>query len=886
MILSWLYRILARLSSVFSGSRHERHLEEELDIHIELATEENVRRGMTTDAARREAILKLGGRDSVKELHRDAHGLPVFENLVQDLVYGARQLRRNPLVTFTVVATLAIAIGASTSVFTVANALLFRDPEGVADPGRLIDIGVSQKGVGFAASSYPNFRDIAQRTTTLEGVYAHPRFPQPRKLTTPGGAAEVAFVTEVSTNYFRVLGTMPAAGRLFDPSDDAANGAVAVLNHAFWLRRFDGDPRVVGQTLRFDDKAVTVIGVATEGFNGTGVRAPDAWAPLLASTNRLGAVLLTGGRLKPGVSKAKASAELGVIGRALQAEYPIENRDKELRVASLSPLPGERGPVGGFLGLLMGIVVVVLAIACANVSGILLARGAARREEIAVRLAIGAGRARIIRQLLTETILLFFVGAIAGLMLARVLTSAVVSQLPALPFPIDLALSFDWRVLAFAIILSFIAASLSGLAPALQASKGEMNAGLKNIAPRALGRLTLRNVFVFSQVALSLLLVVLGGLFARALETVNSVDPGFDVNGVELATIDFKGAGYDRITGAAFARELIGRVRSAPRVETATIATVLPGGFEGIGLGSLSLPGMTLPDDDSPSPTWNVIEPGYFGTLRMTLLEGRDFNLDDRNGTQPVVILGEGSARKFWPGDSAVGKYVEQGTWAPGQQMPSPKRLLVVGVVRDPKFGSLVDGTAGLYAYLPLQQEHLQVWTMIAARSTDGGRLTVEISRLVASIDPNLAITSAQTGKDYAALGLAPWRIAAAVSGSLGVVGLLLAAIGIYGVTAYMVSRRTREIGIRVALGARRMSIFGIVLRQGMSVVGAGIAVGLIFGAAAGHLLAGFLFGVSPTDPIVFSGAIALFTVIGFLACSIPARRATRINPVSALRNQ
>src|SRR5262245_24593689 len=534
----------------------------------------------------------------------------------------------------------------------------------------------------------------------------------------------------------------------------------------------------------------------------------------------------------------------------------------------------------------MGIVVIVLAIACANVSGVLLARGTARRQEIAVRLAIGVGRPRIIRQLLTETVLLFIISAVAGLMLARALTSVLVSQLPALPFPIDLALSLDLRVVAFAMILTLAAALLSGLAPALQASKGEMVSGLKNSAPRPFGRLTLRNAFVFAQVALSLLLVALAGLFARALQTVDLIDPGFDARGVELATIDFTGTGYDKVGGAVFARDLIDRVRSLPGVEAATIATVLPGGFEGIGLVALSVPGV-MPDGDPPSsPTWNVIEPGYFATLRMALLEGRDFKLDDRTGTQPVVILGEGAARRFWPGESAVGKYIEQRTWAPGPQLPPPKRLLVVGVARDPKFGSLVDGTSGFYAYLPLQQEHLQIWTMIAARSTDGRRLTEEVRTVVAAADPDLAITSAQTGKDYAALGLAPWRIAAAVSGSLGVAGLLLAGIGIYGVTAYTVSQRTKEIGIRVALGAQRINVVGIILRRGMSVVSAGVAVGLIFGAAAGHLLAAFLFGVSPLDPIVFSGVIALFTVIGFIACYIPARRATRIDTVSALRNE
>jgi predicted permease len=887
VILSWLYQTLARVVSLFSKSSHERHLEEELDIHIELATEENIRRGIPPDAARREAILKLGSRDSVKELHRETRSLPFFENLVQDLGYGARQLRRNPLVTFTVIATLSIAIGANTTVFSFANALLFREPLGVAEPDRLVDIGVSHKGIGFASTSYPNYRDIAERTTTLEGVYAHPRFPRSMKLTMPGGAVERVFVTDVSTNYFRVLGAIPTAGRFFDRTDETNDPAVAVLNYGFWTRRFNRDPRVVGQTVRLNDSIVTIVGVASDGFIGTGIRAADMWLPLRPNPTRSAAWLLVGGRLKLGVSMEQAATELKSVGRALRSDYPLDNRDKDLRLAPLSPLPGETRPVGGFLGLLMGIVVVVLAIACANVSGVLLARAAARHQEIAVRLAIGAKRRRIIRQLLTETVLLFVLSAVVGLMLARVLTSILVSQLPALPFPVDISVSLDSRVVAFAMFVSFAAALLSGLAPALQVSKGDMVSALKNQAPRPLGGLRLRNAFVFAQVALSLLLVAVGGLFARALETVRYIDPGFDAGGVELASLDFSATTYDKITGASFARELLGRVRNIPRVEAATIATVLPGGFEGIGLGGISVPGVTPPDGAAWfSATWNVIEPGYFATLHMPLLDGRDFNANDRNGTQPVVILGEGATRKFWPGQSAVGKYIEQWGWGPGPQMALQKRLLVVGVARDPKFGSLVDGSSGIYVYLPVQQEHLQVWTMIAARSTDGRRLTEELRAVVAAMDANVAISSAQTAEEYASLGLAPWRIAASVAGSLGIVGMLLAAIGIYGVTAYVVTRRTKEIGVRIALGAQRTNVIGIVLRQGMSVVGAGVATGLIFALAAGRLLVAFLFGVSGADPIVFSSAIALFAMIDLAACYIPARRATRIDPISVLRNE
>lgn len=886
MILSWVYQTIARILSLFRRSRLDQHLDEELATHIELATDENVRRGMDAVSAQRAAVLALGSRASVMELHRDTRGLPFVENLIQDLVYGVRQLRRNILVTLTAVLTLAIAIAANTTIFTVANALLFRDPAAVADPGRIVDIGVSRHGLGFGSDSYPNYLDTARRTTTLQGVYAHTRFPTAMSFESTNSIGHI-FAMEASTNYFAVLGVKAAAGRIFEREDESPSGAArtAVLSHQFWTRRFNRDPAVIGQTLRLNGKTVTVVGVAAEGFQGTGIRAPDMWLPLRPNDNRAAMWLLMGGRLRPGVSVSQAAAELQVIGRDLEQEHPVENKDLGLSTSALSPLPGESRPVGGFLGLLMGIVAIVLAIACANVSGVLLARAAARRQEIAVRLAIGAGRARIIRQLLTETVLLFGISALVGLAVARAMTLLVVSYLPVLPFPIDLALALDGRIVVFALAITLLSALLSGLAPAIQASKGEVSSALKNETRRLLGRFKLRSAFVVVQVALSLVLVVLAGLFVHALVNVSKIDPGFDVRSVEVAAIDPSMAGYNEVTAPVFLHELADRVRHMPGVEAATVSAVLPGGFEGIGLGGISAPGVT-PHNGTLlySPTWNIVEPGYFTTLHMPVLAGRDFNDDDRVGTQPVVIIGEGTARAFWPGVNPIGQSLEVRTW-PRSQLK--KQLLVIGVVRDPKFGSLVDGTKGLFAYVPLQQQYQQgQQSVVAARSIDGHRLTEEIRSVVASMNPNLPIVSSQAGEDYAALGLAPWRIAASVAGGLGIVGLLLASIGIYGVTAYVVTRRTGEIGIRIALGAKRTDIVRLILKQGLSLVAIGAGIGLALAALVGRLLMTVLFQVRPVDPITFSGAIALFAAVGLLACYVPARRAVRIDPMIALRDE
>jgi predicted permease len=534
----------------------------------------------------------------------------------------------------------------------------------------------------------------------------------------------------------------------------------------------------------------------------------------------------------------------------------------------------------------MGIVISVLVVACANLAGVLLSRATARRREIAVRLAMGAGRPRLVRQLLTETLMLFALGGIGGVLLARSTTSLLVSRLPTLPFPIDLNIALDARVIAFTIALSLVAALLSGLVPALQASKADVVGALKDETPGPFGRMRLRNAFVVGQVAFSIGLVVVAGLFVRALQRVGASDPGFDPRGVELASLDLTVAGYTDTTGPLFLRELIARVRQLPDVQAATIAAVLPGGFERLGLGGLGAPDIMPADGQHlASADWNVVEPGYFATLRMPVLAGRDFTAADRAGAQPVAIVGEGVVRRFWPGQHAVGRYVLQSRFGPPSTPPPPARtLLIVGVARDPTYGTLVDGTTGLYVYVPLQQQYTAAMTTIVARSTYGQPLTNEIRTVVASMNPNLPIVTAQTAEDYTSLGLLPQRIAASVAASLGFVGLLLAAIGIYGVTAYAVARRTREFGVRVALGATRADVVGMVLRQGMGLAVAGSAIGLVLAAGASRLMASMLFGVTPIDPVTFAGAAILFAAVGLAACYMPARRATRIDPMEALR--
>ena len=891
-----LRRFFSRLVNLLRPGRAEDDLSRELAAHIALLEDEFQRRGMTADEARRAARLALGGVEQTKDLHRDERSFAWLDDARRDFLHSARLLRRNPVFALTASLSLALGIGANTAIFTLVNALLLSDPVGVTDPGRLVDIGIGRGDSGFNPASYPTYLDIREHATTLSGVYAYPMFPQAMSLGAGANAASVEriFGQFVTTNYFTLLGAIPAVGRLFGAGDSDQPGAspLVVLGQGFWKRRFSEDPAVVGQVIRLNGQAFTVVGVVPEGFQGTGILAADVWLPLntVASgnprdsvlTNRRAGWLVMGGRLKPGVSVAQAATELDGLGWALDREYPDPAGGRGLRLLPSSRVPGNRGVIAAFVALLTVIVSLVLVVACANVASILLARGAARRREIAVRLAIGAGQARLIRQLLTETMTLFLVAGGAGLLLARATTSVLVAWLPSLPFPITVTLALDGRVIAFTTGLSLVAALVFGLAPALQGSKAEVVTALKDDSPGPSGRSRLRNTFVIAQVALSILLVVVGGLFVRALQRAGSTDPAFDPHGVQLVSLDLSMAGYTDTTGPHFWRELVEHVRQMPDVQAATVARVLPGGFEGIGLGGVAVPGVAPPAGPAAfGPSWNIVEPGYFATLRIPLIAGRDFSATDRAGAPPVAIVGEGVARRLWPGENPIGRLMSH------QVGRNESTLLVVGVVRDLKSSSLVDGLSHSFVYLPLQQHYTSNITStmtIAARTAHGERIADEIRTLVASMDPTLAIVRSQTLEDSAALGLVPQRVAASLSGSLGIVGLLLAGIGIYGVTAYTVARRIREIGIRIALGAQGTDIVRMVLGQGMSIAGVGAAVGSILAAAASQLLRGFLFGIPPLDPVPFAGAIVLLLAIGLVACCVPARRATKVDPLVALR--
>jgi predicted permease len=802
-----------------------------------------------------------------------------------DVRFAVRLLRRGPIFTGVAVASLAIGIGANTTIFTVVNALLVRPRPGIVETG-LVDIGRTQDGAGFDNMSYPNYADFRDASRgILMDLAAYNLEPVPVSLAVEGSASRI-YAQSVSGNFFNVLGVRPAAGRFFLPEEDSGAGEhlVIVLSHSFWRDHFAGAASAVGTTMRLNGRTFTVVGVAPDRFTGTTVLSPDVWVPLHALSGpgmfqtRAGVWLLGIGRLKPGVSLAQAQAALDTIAARLRQAYPDDNRGKGIKIARSNSFPGEMGfYVTAFMTLLMALVGLVLLIASVNVAGMLLARAAGRRREIAVRLAIGAGRWRIVRQLLTESVLLFALGGGAGLALALWTRDLLLALVPQLPMPVRLDLSLDLRVLAFTALVSLAAGVLAGFAPALHATRDAVGPVLNAESQEGGGRsLRLRNVLVTSQVALALILVVAAGLFLRALQGAGKVDPGFNPENVEIAALDLHLAQLDENAGRGFTAALLGRVRAIPGVRAAGLAADLPLDGSGLGFGSVRPADRVLPEGTGLELDWNVVTPGFFEAMGITIMEGRSFLDTDRRGTPPVAIINQTLASRLWPGENPLGKHLIN---------PQPEGdidLEVVGVERNLKYRSLGEEPRP-FICVPLEQRYHERVTIVARRA-GGASVIPGIRATVRQLNPDLPVIEAQALTAYIGVGLLPQRLALSVAGSLGLVGLLLASIGIYGVTAYMVTRRSREIGIRMALGATPRDVLGLVLRQGLMLAGAGIFAGLLIAFAVSRLVAGLLYGIGPGDPVTYVGAAAIFIIMTVAASWAPARRAAATDPMIALR--
>ncbi|MDF2773545.1 MAG: permease [Geminicoccaceae bacterium] len=811
--------------------------------------------------------------------------------LRQDVRYAIRALGRSPLFALVSVLSIAIGVGATTGIATLANAFLLRPPPGVGHPERVVTVGSTREGQGFDNFSYPNFVDYRASARSLAGLAAIRFDPQAASLSGPSGGEPVQMAA-ASGNLFEVLEARPALGRFFTMDEDRAPGAspVVVLSHRFWERRFEADSSIVGNAIVLNGSPFTVLGVAAERFQGPFVVAPDLWVPLTASTllgtsagsfeSRRSVWLMGIGRLAPEVGIGQAQAELSAIAARLAQQYPNENKGRGLAVMPASLFPGDmRSMIAAFLGLLLAVAGLVLVIATTNVAGMLLARASARRREIAVRLALGASRGQLVMQLVVESLLVFVAAGAAGLLLAKWLVSGLMALVPRLPVPLAVDVQLDWRVLAFALVVSLVTGLVAGVVPALQSTRPDLVPALKSDTggTATKQRLRLRSTLLVAQIAFSTLLLVVGGLFARTLTRARSIDPGFDPRGVYVASLDLDLANYDSTAGRRLAEAMLERARAIPGVRSAALSTMLPLDGGGLGLGRIEVAGREPPAGQQGwREDWNVVTPGYFATMGIPLVRGRDFAARDQAGAGDVAILNEAFAAALFAGQDPVGRTV----------MNENRVVTVIGVARNAKYRTLGE-TPRNFIYVPLSQRYMGR-TSLLVKTAPGAAASVAapIRRLVQDVDARLPILRQQTLEEQTATSLFPQRVALYVSGGLGTVALLLALLGIYGVTAFSVSQRTREIGVRVALGAQRSHVLGLVLRQGVVLAAVGVLVGSLAAFGATRLIANLLYDVPPTDIVAFGGAAIALGLAAVAASWVPARKAAAVDPIIALRSE
>jgi predicted permease len=872
-------------------------LEEEIRAHLEMEIEQNIADGMSREEARLAARRAFGSVALATEDSRTMWGFGSLEIFWQDLRYGLRMMLKNPGFTLVAVFTPALGIGANTAIFTLLDKVLIR-PLPVEQPQQLVAFVRDGTGVP-GIFSYPLYADLRDRNEVLSGLVAY--WQRPFSLS-DGIQSERVVGQIVTGNYFAVLGLQPALGRFFLPEDDRTPGThpVIVISHGLWQRRFGADPAAIGKSISLNAYRYTVVGVAPAEFTGT-TRGTvnDVYVPIMMQEqtgpgregyldNRNAGWLRMIGRLKPNISREQAQAALSLL-----ADEPGQTsggapgaKDSGKFANRIFLIDGSRGHTDRVsdlalpLKLLMGVVGFVLLIVCANVANLLLARASARRKEIAVRLAVGASRFRIVRQLLTESTILAALGGGVGLLIAYWFTALLLGfqqQTNFVPRAFDGHL--DGRVLGFTLGLSLLTGIVFGLAPALQASKPDFVAALKEDTPGRGGRarrLGLRNLLIVVQVALSLVVLIGAGLCVRSLRALQAIDPGFEPAKVVTASFDLSQNGYDEPRGRQFISQLSERVAALPGVEAVSLANI-------VAFSDLFWISGATPEGYQPQPgerlafDFNHITPNYFQTLGAQLVSGREFTAQDTGEAPRVVIVNEATARRYWPGQEAVGKRVILGK---GTQFAE-----VVGVVRDSREKGLTTDPRPTI-YLPLLQNYVRSssLTLHVRTATEPQSLLAAVRREAQAVDATLTLYNLGTLAQQKDGSLYAERLAAALLTLFGLLALALAAVGIYGVLSYAVTERTREMGIRLALGARPRDLLKLIVGQGMILTLIGLVIGVGASLALTRLIEKLLFGVSPTDPLTFVVVLLLLMGVALLACWIPARRATRVDPLVALR--
>lgn len=812
-----------------------------------------------------------------------------METLLQDVRFGIRRLLKSPAFSLVAILSLALGIGANTAIFSLVNMILFR-PLPVAEPEQVMTVAPIRGSDAMAAHSYPNYRDFRDRNEVLSGLLAY-RFA-PMSLSRNNNSEKV-WGYLVSGNYFDVLGVKPALGRTFLSEEDNTrlSHPVAIISHSLWQARFGGDRSIVDSDILINGKKFKVIGVAPAGFSGTEViYSPEVFVPFAMqrwiepesdyldrrSTDNLFLV----GRLKNGVSPQQAEASLNLVAAQLAKEFPNENDG--LHIQLIKPgfiLPTIRNSVLGVSAALMGLVALVLLIACTNLANLLLARATERSKEIAIRLSIGASRARIVRQLLTESVLLAVAGGLAGILLAGWIIDLVMGLKPPADIPITLELHVDWRVLVFSMVVAVITGIVFGLVPALQATKPDLVPALKDVASQSgVRRSWLRSSLVVAQIAVSLLLLVAAGLTLRALQQLRSLNPGFTPENAVLMNFDLSLQGYQTEPGNQLRKQLLSRIEALPGVQSASVMDFMPLSinYNGANIyieGAPEERGAKVPNTMNAS-----VGLKYFESIGTPILAGRDLNELDQEGKTHSVVVNETFARKFFPGgnpnENALGKRF--------RTRPGGDFWEIVGVAKDGKYWTLGEDQR-TFVWFPLRDQ-LAFNTLVVRTKARPETMIAAIRNEFRNLDPNLPVTGAKTLAEHMNLSLFPARAVAAMLAAFGLLALTLAAIGIYGVMSYSVAQRTREVGIRMALGAQRGDVLKMVLRQGMKLALIGMAIGLTAAFVLTRLLANLLYGVSSTDAVAFIGVSLALGLVVMIACLIPASRAAKVDPMIALR--
>jgi putative ABC transport system permease protein len=879
----------------------EKRLEAELRFHLDQQIADYVAAGMTPEEARRRARLQFGGLEQVKEECREVGATRFVEALIQDVSYGVRMLRKNPAFTAVAVLTLALGIGVNTAIFSFADALLFR-PLPVKDPTRVITLFRRdvQHPLYYSSFSHPAYLDLRRSVGEIfSDLLAYS--PITVNLSVAGNN-ERADGEIVSGNYFAVLGVRPTLGRGFLPEEDETAGArpAAVISYGLWQQRFGRDPNILGKTIALDGHSFAIVGVAPRGFRGADLEAaPDVWFPLAMhaevspwattghdlfdnpGTDWLGVM----GRLKPGVDLRQAEAALQTVGRRFEQAYPETAKGWTITAfpsGQAKLWPSTRQDVSPLLALLLGSAGFVLLIACANVANLVLARATARQREFAVRCALGAGRRRLFQQSLTESVLLAGFGGVAGVVLACGMPPLFkVFPLPPFVSPQALEFTLDWRSLACALLLSLATAFLFGLIPACRATRVELAAGVKD-EPLARGYRgsRLRAFLVVAQMALSLLLLIATGLFVQSVRRALATNPGFETRNLLLASVDLGLQGYSKQRGQEFYRQLPERVAALPGVRAATWLSKIPLDIWRFAT-DIQVEGAPGQPASTVNVDFNLVAPGCFHTLGIPQLRGRDFAAQDQPASPHVAIVSETMARRLWPNRDPLGQRFQL-KWFFEDSRPW-ESIEIIGIVADSKYRTWTESPRGVM-YLPLSQNYLPQMILLVRTSLNPISLLGPIQNEVKVLDSGLPLFNVKTMRQQINISVWPQEMGSGVLGAFGLLALLLAAVGIYGMMSFVVAQRTHEIGIRMALGAARRDVMRSVLAQALRLVLAGMAIGLAGAFALTRFITSLLFGIKPTDPATFVGVCLILTGVAVLASYLPARRAARVDPMVALR--